>query len=92
MLLVYGVIAVLTVGMGFLLINLSRNVSRLNQEQVSLRKEHLRLRSEHMALKEYCNTLEKRIVYLERSRRLLSHIVRNANITGRTSNGLRLVR
>jgi len=93
MLLVYVLIGIVTLGMGLMVRKLNRSVTRLNQEHLTLRRDHMKLRDEHMELQQYCNVLEKRIVNLERSRRLLSHIVKNANIhkpTG-TELGIRLI-
>ncbi|GMA63804.1 hypothetical protein GCM10025859_42440 [Alicyclobacillus fastidiosus] len=85
MLFVYVVIGLLTLGMGFVFTNLKRSITNLSQEHCTLRKEHMNLHIEYMELQKYCCELETRIQYLERSRRLLSYIVKHANVRGSTS-------
>lgn len=82
MVLVYAVLGLLVLGMAFMFRTLNRSLNRLNEEHQILRKEHMKLRVEHMELEQYCVALETRIQYLERSRQLLSYIVKNANIRG----------
>lgn len=82
MLLVYALLGLLAVGAGFAFVNLNRSITKLSHEHHALHDEHKQLQTQHIELRQYCNTLETRVQYLERSRRLLSYIVKNANLAG----------
>lgn len=84
MLFMYASIGLLTLLIIYGMAYLNRTVARLTKDQQILRKEHIQLRAEHIELQKYCYTLETRIKYLERSRQLLAHIVKNANVRTRT--------
>ncbi|WAH36776.1 hypothetical protein [Alicyclobacillus dauci] len=80
MVIVYVSIGLLALGIGLVFANLRQSMKRLGQQHNALRGENMRLHLQHMELQQYCYALEMRIQYLERSRSILSHIVKHANI------------